>query len=606
MKNIACRKPVSAFSRLLTTYTVLFVFTLLLGGCGDKPAQSSAPAASIPLPQPPCVVDCEPGKLGGRLVVATFGDPKTLNPIVANESTSEEIFRFLFWGLVNFDPITSEPKPGLASSWSVETDSKTWTFHMRTNSFWSDGHPLTADDVVFTWNEIIYNPDVPNPVRDQFIMDNRKFEITKLDDYTLRVVTPEIFAPMIETFGSAIILPKHILAKSVAEKSFKSAYNITSKPEDIVGCGPYKLKQFKPGQSTLLERNPYFIETDKKGQRLPYIDTIIYTIVPNRHAMSLQFLQGESHANERILPEDVEHYQEESKKGKFTVVELGPGIESYFMWFNLNTNSDSKTGKPFVDPKKLKLFSNKKFRQAVSYAIDRESIVKSVYHGRAKAAYGYLAPANPKWINTNLVTYTHNLNKALELLAEMGIKDRDSENHLKDADGNTIEFVLNTNTGNSEREQTALMIIEDLKKLGFKVAYQPIEFNSFINRVQYTFDYDCGVLSLGGSGTDPAGHMNVLKSEGFTHQWFPRQTTPATPWEARIDELMNDQIRTLDTARRKKDMDEVQAILNDEMPLIFTIWPVSFSAYRSDIGNTRPTVLSYYRTTWNAEELYFK
>jgi peptide/nickel transport system substrate-binding protein len=488
----------------------------------------------------------------------------------------------------------------------VEADGKSWTFHMRTNSFWSDGQVLNADDVVFTFNDLVYNPDIVNTVADVCRIGKVNFKVSKVDDYTVRVVTPEIFAPMLESFGSVPILPKHVLAKSVAEKKFTSAYNVTSNPEEIVGSGPYKLKAFKAGQSSLLERNPYFIETDKKGQRLPYIDTIIYTIVPNQHTVSLQFLQGESYANERVMPDEVEHYMLEARRGKFTFLDLGPGIESYFFWFNENTSSDEKTGKPYVDPKKSKWFTNKKFRQAVSYAIDRKSIVKSIYHGRAVPAYGYIAPGNPKWMNTNLVEYGYDLRKARALLAEIGIKDHDAEDHLKDADGNTIEFVLNTNTGNPVREQTALMVIEDLKKLGFKVTYQPVEFNTFINRIEYSFDYDCGLISLGGSGTDPAGHMNVLKSDGFTHQWYPRQKTPATPWEARIDELMNDQIKTLDLDRRMKDFTEVQAIINEEMPAIYTIWPISYAAVRSDLGNLRPTVLSYYRVTWNAEELYFK
>ena len=579
----------------------------LLSACGNKsetPAGKSA--ANIPLPEPPCVVKCQPGAPGGRLVVATFGDPKTFNPITANESSSEQVYRFLFWGLVNFDWPTATPLPGLAESWSVEPDQKTWTFKLRRNSFWSDGQPLNADDVVFTWNDVIYNPDILNTTVDLFRIDKKNFQVTKVDDYTVRAVTPEVYAPMLEAFGSVPIIPKHILAPAVAEKRFPSAYGINSRPEMVVGAGPFKIKQFKPGQFTLLERNPYFLETDSQGQRLPYLDAIIYTVVPNQNAVSLQFLRGESDANEQVMPDEFEHYQTDAKKGRFNLLNLGLGPEVYFFWFNQNTNANPKTGKPYVDSKKLAWFRNQKFRQAVSYAVDRASIVKAVYNGRAQPNYGYVTSANPKWQNTNIMTYPYSLDKAHELLAEIGIKDRDAEGFLKDAAGNTIELVLNTNTGNPVRERTALMLLEDMKRLGFKVTFQAVEFNALLDRLHNSFDYDTALLSLGGSGIDPSGSLNVIKSDAFAHFWFPNQKDPSTDWEARLDYLMNAQIKTLDFSERKKSFDEVQSIMAEQMPFIYTVAPNSYAAIRADIGNVRPTVLSYYRVTWNAEELYFK
>jgi peptide/nickel transport system substrate-binding protein len=114
------------------------------------------------------------------------------------------------------------------------------------------------------------------------------------------------------------------------------------------------------------------------------------------------------------------------------------------------------------------------------------------------------------------------------------------------------------------------------------------------------------LLSLGGGGADPSAHMNVLKSDGFTHEWFPRQKMPSTDWEARIDHLMDEQNKTLDNTARKKMFDEVQEILAEQQPMIFTVTPIYYAAIRADIGNVRATPLSSYRATWNAEELYFK
>lgn len=581
-------------------------------GCGSKtePTSSSGgtPAANqnVPLPDPPFVAKCEPGTPGGRLVIATFGDPKTLNPITANEGSSQDIYRFIFASLLGYDWPAQEVTPGLAQSWTVEPDNKTYTFKLRKNLKWSDGAPLTADDVIFTFNDIIYNPDIVNVTVDVLRVDGKNFQVTKVDDLTIKVVTPEIFAPFLESFGGIPILPKHKLAKAVAEKRFPSAYGINTAPGEIVGSGPFRLKEFKPAQFTLLERNPYFYEVDSKGQRLPYLDTVVYSVVPNMNAMSLSFLSGGSDVQETITPDEYDKFKAESANGKFKLYDLGFGPERIFFWFNMNTNKNQKTGKPYVDAKKLKWFRNTKFRQAVSYAVDRESIIKAIYSGRAKIGYGFISPANKKWYNPNTAAYAYDPARARALLKEIGIEDRDGDGVLEDAEGNKIEFVFNTNTGNGVREKTATLIQADLKRLGMAVTYQPLEFNTLVDKIDVSYDYDCILMGLGGGGMDPADNLNVLRSDGFTHFWFPREKTPATEWEARIDQLMNAQLKTIDFKERKKYFDEVQEIMGREMPFIYTVQPYTYAAIRADVGNVRPTAISYYRVTWNAEELYIK
>jgi peptide/nickel transport system substrate-binding protein len=192
-------------------------------------------------------------------------------------------------------------------------------------------------------------------------------------------------------------------------------------------------------------------------------------------------------------------------------------------------------------------------------------------------------------------------------LKEIGIEKRNGDDFLTDADGNKIEFVLNTNTGVSAREKMAVLIAADLKKLGFNVIFQPIEFNTLITKMDNTYDFDCILMSVGpGMSADPSDSMNVIKSSGFSHDWFPRQKAPSTDWEARLDQLMDAQMQTLDMAERKKDFNEVQEILSEQVPLIYTVTPMYYAAVRSDIGNVHASALSYNRATWNAEELYFK
>jgi peptide/nickel transport system substrate-binding protein len=581
-----------------------------LSGCGNKSenAVSEEAAAGYPLPDPPVVVNCEPGIPGGKFIVDEVGDPKTFNYIMANESSSIDIGRFMFWSLLNFDVPTQSVKPGLAETWTNSPDGKTWTFKLRKNLRWSDGAPLTADDVVFTWNGVIYNTNINTVMRDPFIIDGNEFTVTKLDDLTIQIVTPEVYAPFLTAFGAGVpIIPKHVLEKYVADGTFSSAYGVNWKPEDIVGSGPFRLKEYKPAQYTLLERNPYFCEVDSKGQRLPYFDDIVFVVVPDLNAMSLRFLSGESDVDDIVFPYEYDQFKAAAASGKFQLLEPGTGLEMSFFWFNENTNVDAKTGKPYVNPVKLKWFRNVKFRQACSYAVDRESIIKSILSGRGIPAYGFETPGNKKWFNPNVQKYPYDPAKALELLKEIGIEKRNGDDFLTDADGNRIEFVLNTNTGNGAREKAAVLIQSDLKKLGMKVIFQPIEFNTLISKIDDTYDFDCVLMGLApGTSADPSDSMNTIKSSGFTHMWFPRQKTPSTDWEARLDQLMDAQMKILDYAGRKKDYDEVQEILAEEQPFIFTVTPMYYATIHSDIGNVRASSLSSYRATWNAEELYFK
>lgn len=555
---------------------------LALGGCGKKSAEPN------------------------RLVLVNFADPKTFNPITAAETSSRDIIYMLFSGLTTKDQVTQEVKPALAESWSVEADQKTWTFKLRPGLQWSDGKPLTADDVIFTFNDVVYNPAIPNTTVDQVSVDKKKFEVSKVDDRTIKVVTPEIYAPFLEYCGDVHILPKHILAKTVPNNSFASAYGVNTQPADLVGSGPFKLKQYKPGQFTLVERNPYYWQLDANGKRLPYFDNVVMSIVPDQNAMSLRFMKGEADLIEFVRPEEADAFKQAADRGQFRFIDLGFASQIDLIIFNQNTNTNPKTGKPYVNPAKLKWFRNTKFRQAISYAIDRPSIVKSTINGHGQPQYGFITPSNQKWINTNVTQYPYNPEKARQLLAEIGIMDRNKDGLLEDADGNVIEFEMNTNSGNSRREKGSIIVQEDLKRLGIRVNFRPQDFNTIAHRLDTDFDFECIYLGLASESVDPAESLNVLRSEGFLHQWFSRQKSPSTEWEARMDRAMNAQLKTLDFTERKKYFDEVQAIYAEQQPMISTVAMKAYAAARNDLANLRPTPYHHNRLIWNLPELYFK
>lgn len=681
----AMRTPISAGLGVVALVTSVF-----MTACGPKNSTGenpNAPAArSDALPPEPAAVaqDIVPGKPGGRLVIATISDPKTLNPTTANETSSTEVYRLLFAKLARFNWETQTAEPDLAYEWSVAEDGRTWTYKLRKNLFWSDGHPLTADDVVFTWNDVVFNPDIVNVTRDAFTIDGKELKVSKIDDLTVQVVTPTIFAPFVEFFGDVEILPKHALSAAVAEGRFVSAYGINTPPEELVVSGPFRLKQFKPGEFTLLERNPHYHRTDVNGRRLPYLDNIVFTVTPDLNAMALRFLSGESDVHEVVRASDFDRFKEQADAGKFRLFDLGVGAEKAFIFFNQNTNHLAKlkitstppgveinwnntglgktplerplnTGSirlvavrgetrvtntinisaetrlplqlkhelgtvqiadaggattinptPIVPPHKLAWYRDQRFRKAISFAIDRPSIISAVYGGRAKFNYGYVSPANKRWYNPDVAKYPFDLEKAKGLLKEIGIVDRDGDGFLEDRHGNKIEFTLNTNTGNTDREKIAVIIQEDFKRLGISLNFQPVDFNALVDKIQVSFSYDCILLGLGGGFLDPQASRNVIASDGFTHFWFPRQTTPSTSWEADIDALFERQVQELDFAKRKALVDEVQAILSDQLPFIYTVQKINYASIRSGVGNVKPTAMWNFHLTWNAEELFLE
>jgi peptide/nickel transport system substrate-binding protein len=586
-------------------YSFVLVLLFVVSGCGRKESGGGGTReAASPLPEPPLKYNITPGEVGGRLVMATFAEPKTFNPITANESSSIDILTMIFAGLVGTDLETFKQIPGLAESWTVADDQKTWTFKLRKGLRWSDGNPLTADDVAFTWR-VIYDTNINNVVRDQFLIDGKPFAVTNLDELTVRVVTPAIYAPLLEFFGAVAILPRHVIEPAVKERRFEAAYGVSTPANQVVGAGPFRLKEYKSGQHVLLERNPHFFGVDSKGQRLPYVDNIMWLSVPDLNAMALRMLQGETDVHQFVRPDEIDRFQEEAKRGKLKLLELGTQMDPTYLWFNQNTNINKKTGQPIVAPIKLKWFRNQKFRQAMAHAVDRPSIIQSVYAGRAKPNYGFLSPSNTRWFNPNTPEYPYSVEKAKALLAEIGIQDRNGDGILEDADGNKIELTLITNAGNTIREKIGVFLQEDLKKLGIVLNFQRLDFNAVIERVNATYDYEAALLSYGGSSVDPVLNMNALLSSGFTHAWFPRQDKPSTEWEARIDELMISQLQTLDFAERKKYFDEVQQILAEQLPMISLIAPQAYAAVNTRLANIRPSVVAHMRITWNAEELYF-
>jgi peptide/nickel transport system substrate-binding protein len=286
----------------------------------------------------------------------------------------------------------------------------------------------------------------------------------------------------------------------------------------------------------------------------------------------------------------------------YTIENLGPDTGQSMFWFNLNPGTNAQ-GKPLVEPYKLKWFQDVRFRKAMAHAVDRQSIAASVFDGMAEPQYGPETPANKFWFNPNTVKYDYNLDKARAYLEDMGLTDRNGDGIREDAEGHTVEFTMITNTGNDQRELMGNIIKDDLAKIGIKMNFSPVEFNTLVVKIDNEYDYECCLLGLTSGDNDPSSGLSVWYSHGRMHQWNPSEPKPATEWEARIDKLLDQNMTTLDRQKRKEYYDEVQYIVSDEVPYIYLVTPNIYVAYRNKFKNLVPTIMSH-RLLWNIEAVW--
>ncbi len=531
------------------------------------------------------------GTEGGTLYFILNGDPKTLNPALAQETTSTAVIGDLFSGLTRLDLKTMEVKPDLALRWEVSEDGRVWTFYLRRDVRWSDGTPFTADDVVFTFNEIYYNDSIPTPTRDILTVKGKKIKVEKIDRYTVRFILPEPFAPFLNAL-SAEILPKHKLERFVREGTFNTAWNVNTDPSEIVGTGPWVIKEYVKGQRVVYLRNPYYYRKDEEGRRLPYLKRKVGVIVSDPDTALLKFSNGEVDYL-GLRPQDLQHIAKLEGK-EVEVYDLGPTPSTTFLVFNQNPNAK-------IPPYKLRWFQNRIFRIAISHAVDREGICYLVYNGLAEPLYTPITPANrPYYAEGYYPRFEYNLEKARKLLESIGFRDRDGDGILEDPEGHDLKFTLITNAGNKERETIGNILKEDLKKIGVEVHFQPIDFNNLVSRLTAPpYEWEAVIIGLTGS-LDPHFGRNVWHSSGLLHMWHPRQENPSTPWEAEVDRLIDRGAVELDFKKRVELYRRAFRIITEQQPMIFIATPKSMLAVYRKFGNLFPTVWGWYE-----EEMLF-
>ena len=544
------------------------------------------------------------GTFGGELVSSTIGEgPKTFNPFNCKDNISALMSGIMYDGLLSSDPMTAQPTPKLAKSFSISSDGTTYTIKLRHGIKWSDGKPITADDVVFTWNDIIFAGLGDTSTRDSIVIDNKLPTVRKIDNYTVEFITPKPFAPFVRMLSTPIA-PKHIFMPAVKKGNtyFDSFLSTNTKPKDFVVSGAFKLKEYVPAQRVVFERNPNYYEINTKQQKLPYLDKLVYLIVGDLNNEVLKFEAKELDVIS-LQGSKVARYKSLEPHSDFKLYNLGPDTGTMYLSMNLNNRKDNK-GKYYVNTDKQTWFQDLNFRTAVDYAIDRKNMVLNIANGIGAPLFTPES-LNSIYLNKNLKPYDKNLDKSKELLKKSGFY-LDKKGKLYDKHGHRVEFDLYTNAGNTEREAIGVMVKQDLEDLGMKVNFKPIEFNSLVNKLVSTYDWDMVIMGLTGSPLEPNGGKNVWLSDGRLHMFNQRNPQEGKakilPWEKELDYLYTQGALATKFEDRKKYYDKYQEIVYKEKPMIYIYSPIRIVALRNKFKNIYPSSLG--GITHNIEEIY--
>ena len=508
---------------------------------------------------------------GGELRFCIHSEPKTFNPLMAEDDASEAI-RYLTSGvLLRLNRQTQQLEPELATSWKVSNQGTTISFKMREGLRFSDGTPMSADDVVYTVKQLM-DPALHSPVGDEFRSGKGDVQARVTGQNRVTITFPAPVSGLDALFDQVGIMSSKSPRKEMAV------------------LGPYYVAENHSGSYLLLKRNPNYWKHDASGRPMPYVETVHIDIQQNRDIEMLRLTRGEI---DFINSVDAEYFDKLSASNASMAFDAGVSLDSEQMWFNQVANS------PLPAYKKA-WFTSTNFRRSISQSINRDDLARIVFRGHAQPASGPISSGNKFWFNTSLHPHPFDQKGALQQLAQDGF--RLDKGVLRDHEGHAVEFSIVTNSGNKYRERMATMIQQDLSGIGIKLNVVTLDFPSLIERITRTFDYEACLLGLMNNDLDPNSQMNVWLSSSDNHQWNPSEKTPATAWEAEIDTLMHAQASSLDLKKRKHLIDRFQRIVWEQEPFIYLVNKNAMSAVSPAVHNAHPVVLTP-QVYWNIDQL---
>ena len=495
----------------------------------------------------------------GKLIFSLGGEVSVMNPILATDTASGAVNGVVFSGMFKINE-KLEIIPDLCRSYKVSPNGKVWTFYLRKDVKWHDGHPFTAYDVKFTFDSIL-NPKVNSVRRSDYIIDGVPIRFYVIDRYTVRAVLPEPFAPFLARSSMAII-PRHILyGKDINTARFN---------QHPVGTGPFRFVEYKAGNYVKLERFEDFYD----GR--PLLKEIIYKIIPDSNS-SLVALESGQVDTAGIPSKD------------YRRMKTVKGINV----FNYDALTYTYLGLNLDNP----IFKDKKVRQALAHATNKKQIISLVFRGMASPAY---CPSSPVcWAYSNNVEkYPFDLDKANKMLEEAGWKM--GKNGIREKDGKKMEFSILVNQGNKEREKTAIILQQQYKKAGAKVNVRVMEWSAILKVLNDpTPPREFDTVLIGWSlGIDPDQYSIWHSSQypkGFN---FIHYSNPE------VDRLLVAGRLTLPEWKRKRIYARMNRIISEDQPYIFLYYPEAIEGVRDRVGGlSKPGPAGLFL---NIEKVYIK
>jgi peptide/nickel transport system substrate-binding protein len=468
-----------------------------------------------------------------------------------------------------------------------------YVIKLKPNVRFSDGTPLTADDVVFSL-AAAYDP--ASAIADSLQIAGKKLRANVMDPSTVALMFPSVFSPGLRILDAMPILPKHKLEAALASGRFATALSVTTPVSEIVGLGPFVIADYRPGERLVFARNDHYFRTDDRGTRLPYLDRIVVEIVPDQDAQVLKLEAGDMDTEAaEIRPEDYAPLKRAAERGSLQIVDVGAAVDPDGLWINLRPGAFDR------DPRRSWI-QRDELRQAISAAVDRQSFADTVFLGAATPVYGPVTPSNKKWYSEEVPRPAHDVARAKQLLSEIGLVDRNHDGLVEDASGTPARVTLLTMKGQTALERGADVIASELKKIGLTVDVARLEGNALIQTFVSGKDYDAVYFHLTTTSTDPLLNADFWSSSGDAHIWNPGQKSPSTEWERQIDELMVRSASALDDASRKTAFLEVQKIFAAHQPMVYFAVPRVLVAASMRMINVAPAI-SRPQLLWAADTI---
>ena len=529
-------------------------------------------------------------KTGGVYRTATISDYKTLNPFTAAEAGNIPQVITDAGGMFAYDPSTGEYIPYMASSYTISKDKLVWTMNVRKGMKWSDGKPIIADDFITAF-KINTDENVGANAYDSFFINDKPIKIKKIDADTIQAVLPSVVADAIEILAFSPA-PTHVFEPVYSAKGaagIKAMWTLNTPADQIVSDGAFMFKSYKPGERAEFVANPTFGEWNKNsaGKALPYLDGRTIAILKDVTANLAAYLNGDTDSFSPANADQLRQVKAAIDGGKLKAVlraNVGPAASSQWIVFNWNQKSN---------PAKQAFFRDDNVRRALSHLTNRAAMIDIVYGGLAQPAYSSVYAAFTQWISPDLKKFDYNLEAATALLAKAGYAKKNSDGYLVNKAGKVAEFDLTTNSGNNQREQLAKIFADEAKKVGVKVNFKPVDFNTLVQLLLSDGDdrkFDAILLGLSGGGRIYPLGDNVEPCGTNLHS-FNKSGKCLAAWETQVTALFARGKQELDFKKRVAIAQNIQNIQSNYQAWDYLVSPNVHFSWTATVKGEYPTPL---------------